>query len=104
MTAALIAPRARRDLVAAVRWIRRDNPAAARALRDAVARAAERIGTYPRIGVVRRDLTSGPYRFVVLTGFPYLIAYAENHDPPLIVRVVHGARDLPRLLRDLAPQ
>jgi toxin ParE1/3/4 len=104
VTSAVIAPRARRDLVAAVRWIRRDNPAAARALRGAVAKAAERIGTYPRIGVVRRDLTSGPYRFVVLAGFPYLIAYAEDYDPPLIVRVVHSARDLPRLLRDLPSQ
>jgi toxin ParE1/3/4 len=104
VTTAVIAPRARRDLVAAIRWIRNDNPLAARALRDAVAKAAERIGTYPRIGVVRLDLTSGPYRFVVLTGFPYLIVYAEDHDPPLIVRVVHGARDLPRLLRDLPLQ
>jgi toxin ParE1/3/4 len=104
MTAAVIAPRARRDLVAAAKWIRRNNPAAARALRDAVAKATERIGTYPRIGVVRPDLTGGPYRFVVLSGFPYLIVYAENHDPPLIVRILHGARDLPRLLRDLPLQ
>jgi hypothetical protein len=33
-----------------------------------------------------------------------LIVYAEDHDPPLIVRVVHGVRDLPRLLRDLPLQ
>jgi toxin ParE1/3/4 len=104
LSAAVIAPAARRDLVAAARWIRRDNPAAARALRDAVANAAERIGTYPQIGVVRRDLTSGPYRFVMLTGFPYLIVYAENHDPPVIVRVIHSARDLPRLLGQLPSQ
>jgi toxin ParE1/3/4 len=71
-------------------------------LRDAVAGAAERIGTYPRTGVVRPDLTSGPYRFVILTGFPYVIVYAENSDPPVIVRILHGARDLPRLLRDLS--
>lgn len=104
MTSAVIAARARRDLVAAARWIHQDNPLAARAFRDAVANTAERIGTYPRIGVVRSDLTTGPYRFVVLTGFPYLIVYAENRDPPLIVRILHGARDLPRLLRDLPSQ
>jgi toxin ParE1/3/4 len=40
MSAAELSPRARRDLLAAVRWIAKDNPTAARALRDAVVRAA----------------------------------------------------------------
>jgi toxin ParE1/3/4 len=101
VTAAALSPRARRDLISAVRWIEKDNPVAAQGLLDAVVKAAERIGSYPRIGTVRPDLTSGPYRFIALTGFPYLIAYAENRDPPLIVRILHGARDLPRLLRNL---
>jgi toxin ParE1/3/4 len=83
-------------------WIARDNPAAAQGLLDAVLRAAERIGQYPRIGVHRPDLTSSArYRFVVLTGYPYLIVYAADRDPPVIARVLHGARDLPRLLRTL---
>jgi toxin ParE1/3/4 len=75
-------------------WIARDNPVAAQGLLDAVLKAAERIGQYPRIGVRRRDLTaSARYRFVVLTGYPYLIVYAADREPPVIVRVVHGARD-----------
>jgi len=37
-------PRARRDLVAALRWIAKDSPAAARALSDAVTKAARLIG------------------------------------------------------------
>jgi toxin ParE1/3/4 len=85
-----------------VRWIAADNPIAAEGLLDAVRKAAERIGQYPQIGARRPDLTaSARHRFVALTGFPYLIVYAENRDPPLIVRLVHGARDLPWLLRDL---
>jgi plasmid stabilization system protein ParE len=40
-------------------WIARDNPAAAQGLLDAVLRAAERIGQYPRTGVRRPDLTAG---------------------------------------------
>jgi toxin ParE1/3/4 len=88
-----------------VEWIARDNPAAAQGLLDAVLKAAERIGEYPGIGVRRPHLTASvQYRFVVLTGYPYMIVYAEKYDPPLIVRVVHGARDLPRLLRDLPSQ
>ena len=103
MTAAEVAPRARRDLLSAVRWIAKDNPAAARALRDAIAHAAERIGAHPGVGVLRPDLADEPYRFVVLTGLPYLIVYNAVLRPPLILRILHGARDLPELLRDMWP-
>jgi toxin ParE1/3/4 len=53
---ATLAPQARRDLLAAARWIAKDNPAAAIALRDAVVAAAIRIGKHPRIGAVRSEL------------------------------------------------
>ena len=102
MTPAAFSRRALRELESAVRWIAGDNPAAAQAFHDAVVRAAERIGRHPEIGSLRPELTtSRRHRFVVLIGFPYLIVYAADRDPPLIVRVVHSARDLPRLLRDL---
>jgi toxin ParE1/3/4 len=101
MTPAALSPRARRDLLAAVRWIAADNPAAARALRDAVAKAAQRIGEHPQLGILRPDFVEEPYRFLMLTGFPYLIVYNAARTPPLIVRILHGARDLPALLRDL---
>ena len=102
MIPATFSPRALRELRSAARWIARDNPPAAQALLDAALRAAERIGEYPRIGVVRPDFTSSSnHRFVVLTGFQYWIVYAADRDPPVIVRVVHASRDLPRLLRNL---
>jgi len=102
MTPAAFSPRALRELESAVRWIASDNPAAAQALHDAVVRAAERIGQHPNIGSLRPELTSSlRHRFVILTGFPYLIVYAADRTPPLIVRMVHSARDLARLLRDL---
>jgi toxin ParE1/3/4 len=85
MTSAAFAPRARRDLLAAIRWIAKDNPGAARALRDAVADVADRIGAHPRSGVLRPDLANEPYRFVALTGFPYLIVYNAARRPPLIL-------------------
>ena len=100
MTAAIFAPRARRDLTAATRWIRKDNRAAARGLREAVGRAAERIGRYPSIGTVRRELLPEPYRFLSLTGYPYVIVYNPERDPPLIVAVLHTSRDLNQALKD----
>jgi len=40
-------------------------------------------------------------RFLAVHGFPYLLVYNADRRPPLIVRVLHGARDLPSLLRGL---
>lgn len=99
MNAATFSPRARRDLLAAMRWIAKDNPAAARGLRDAVAAAAERVGLHPLVGGLRPDLVGESYRFVPLTGFPYVIVYNAARRPPLIVRILHDARDLPDALR-----
>jgi toxin ParE1/3/4 len=98
VTAATLSRRAQRELDGAPQWIARDNPLAA----QAVLEAAERIGEHPKIGVVRTDLTvTDRYRFVVLSGFSYLVVYAADRNPPVIVRIVHGARDLPRVLRNL---
>ncbi len=101
MTAALLSPRARGDVLSAVRWIADDNPAAARAFRTAVARVAVLIGEHPQIGHTRRELAGAAYRFLGLTGFPYIIGYNAERQPPLILRVLHGARDLPELLQEL---
>jgi len=99
--AASLAPRARRELFEAASRIDEDNPMAAEALIDAVEAAAERIGNHPRIGVVRPNLLRHPFRFLTLSGFPYLIIYNAERNPPQIVAIVHGARNLPPLLRNL---
>jgi toxin ParE1/3/4 len=98
---AVLSPAARRDLLDAVRWIAWDNPAAARALRDTIAKASKHIGAHAHFGVSRPNLADPPYRFVMLPGFPYIIVYNADRRPPMIVRILHGARDLPEVLRDL---
>ncbi len=95
---AVFAPAARADLRAAVAWIVRDNPAAARALRDAALLAARRIGANPAIGASRPFLGADRFRFFRLRGFSYLVVYAADTDPPRILRVLHTARDLPAIL------
>ena len=101
MKAAALSPLAERDLLGAVRWIAKDNPAAARGLRRAVVAVSRRIGEYPELGAIRLELASERHRFVVLTGFPHVVVYNSKRRPPMIVRILHGARDLPELLRDL---
>jgi toxin ParE1/3/4 len=99
MTAAVFSPHARHDLLDAVRWIAKDNPTAARGLRNAVVKAAGRIGAHPEAGMVRPELVDEPVRFVTLTGYPYVVVYDSSLKPPLILRVLHGARDLPNVMR-----
>jgi toxin ParE1/3/4 len=99
MLPAVFAPRARADLLAAMRWIAKDNKAAAQGLRKAVVAAAERIGEHPGIGMERPDYTSQKLRFLTLTGYPYVITYDPELSPPQILRVLHGARDIPFVLR-----
>ena len=101
MTAAVLSRRARGDILSAVRWIADDNPAAARAFRGAIGRATTLIGEHPRVGHIRPELAGAAYRFLGLTGFPYIVVYNAEREPPLILRVLDGARDLPDLLADL---
>jgi len=89
-----------------VSWIAKDNRAAAQALRDAVVRAADRIGSAntpgsASFGLTWRLMAADNVRFVYLTGFPYVIVYNSERVPPLILRFLHGARDLPEVLRGL---
>ncbi len=101
MTAARLSPAARRDLLAAMKWITKDNPAAARALQQVVAKTAITIGEHPYAGSLRPDIVAAPFRCISLIGFPYVIVYHADRRPPLIARILHGARDLPVILRDL---
>ena len=100
-SAAMLAPQARRDLLAAAHCIAKENPSAAVTLRDAVLAAAAGIGKHSRIGALRAELAPQFIRFLVVSGFPHVIVYDTVREPPLILRVLHGARELPELLRDL---
>ncbi len=97
MPSAVLSPRARRDLLEAVFWIAKDNRAAALGLRDSIKDAALRIGRHPHLGIERPALASPPIRFLILTGYPYVLVYDADRQPALILRILHGARDLPEI-------
>lgn len=101
MTPARLSPKARRDLLSAAAWIAEDSPAAARDFRNSVDLALQRLANYPESGVVRLELTDEPVRFMPMRRFPYVLIYDPNRAPPLVVRILHGARDLAELLRDI---
>jgi antitoxin ParD1/3/4/toxin ParE1/3/4 len=58
--------------------------------------AFETLARNPRLGHQRADLTSYPVLF--FTVYSYLIVY-RPHAPLEIARVLHGKRDVKRLLR-----
>jgi len=101
MPSAKLTPQARREMVAAARVIAQDNRPAARRFPAAVLTLAQRLASFPDMGVRRPEIAGSPYRFVQVRGFPHLVVYDAEERPPLIMRIVHGAQDLPKLLRDL---
>ena len=58
--------------------------------------AMRRIASTPGIGHLREDVADEPLRFVAV--WSYLIVYRLT-SPVEIVRVVHGARNVARMLR-----
>jgi toxin ParE1/3/4 len=93
--------RAAADLDEAAKWIADNNRSAAKRLRRAVIALAERLAEYPLSGAARPELADERCRFVPLRGFPFIVIYDAARSPPLILRILHGARDLPEILRDL---
>lgn len=100
MTRAVLSPAAERDILGIVEWIASDNPVAARGFRAALDKLADTIGEHPLSGALKPQLASPPIRFFPLRGFPYVVVCTPEREPPLIVRVLHGARDLPEVLRE----
>lgn len=65
------------------------------ALEDAFVLLASR----PGIGHARADLTDRPLKF--WTVYSYLIVYDPASDPLTIVAVLHGARDVAQILKEI---
>lgn len=101
MTSLPLAPRARRELLAAIAWIADDNPDAAEAMFRATVQAIRRIVERPGLGRRRPDLAADRFRFFAVTGFSYLLVYDPDLEPLVVARIVHQSRDLPTLLADL---
>jgi toxin ParE1/3/4 len=76
-------------------YIAADSIKAARRLRLQILDACQRIAGNPGIGQSREDLTDKPVLF--RSAGSYLIIYTAR-TPVQIVRVLHGARDVPSLL------
>lgn len=84
-------PEAYADIDEAWEYIAFDNVDAADRIREEIYDAIERLIPFPNQGRKRPDLTTRPLRFVPVRD--YLIAYAPDEKPLLVIAVLHGRRN-----------
>ena len=72
-------------------YIAGDNSTAADLVRNEIKAAIYALVPFPHRGHKRPDLTSRPLRFIVVR--EYLVAYAPDEKPLLVVGVIHGRRN-----------
>jgi plasmid stabilization system protein ParE len=88
-------PAAAQDIVEIWEYISPLNLQAASRVREDILEAIRALVPFPHQGHRRPDLTSRPLRFRVVR--EYLIAYAPDEQPLLLVAVLHGRRS-PRVM------
>ena len=93
----VLTPAAAEDLQKIDERLIEDSNAAAERVSEAIEAAMTRLAAHPMLGHVRTDLTSRPYRSWSV--YSHLIVYQPVPAPIQIIRVLHGARDLPELLK-----
>jgi len=94
----ILTVQARRDLKSIWRYIGSDSPHHADRVEDAVLATCRSAAATPGLG--RRGVRGPDILFLAVSGYErYSIAYLANSEPLRGVRIVHGARDVPRLFR-----
>jgi plasmid stabilization system protein ParE len=88
-------PLAAQDITDIWEFIAEDNLPAARRVREDILDAIRALVPFPHQGHRRADLTSRPLRFKTVRD--YLIAYAPDEHPLLVIAVLHGRRS-PRVM------
>jgi toxin ParE1/3/4 len=83
---------AARDLQEIIRYIRKDNPSAARAIAKALFDAANGLDLFPLKG--RAGRIEGT-RELVMPGMPYIVVYEVRPTAVHILHIYHAARNWP---------
>jgi plasmid stabilization system protein ParE len=94
-----LSERAEADVEAISDFISADSIDAAMKVVFALEDAFLLLASRPGIGHVREDLTSRPLKFWSV--YSYLVVYDPASDPLTIIAVLHGARDVAHILREI---
>jgi plasmid stabilization system protein ParE len=88
-------PAAVQDITEIWEFIANDDPAAATRFREEILQAIRKLAELPHLGHKRADLTACPLRFQLVRD--YLVAYALDQYPVVVIAVIHGRRN-PRIM------
>jgi plasmid stabilization system protein ParE len=100
MSVYALTPLARADIFDIWRYIADDSEDAAERVEQAIYDACALLAQAPLRGHSRPDLTSRALRFWTLTRYPnYTVVYRSDTAPLQIVAVLHGKRDIRRVLK-----
>lgn len=102
MSQFILAPEAARDIEEIVRYIAKENVAAALALEDELFQSFEELAAFPNLGHTRTDL-AGKRNLLFLSIGRYLVIYRAYTKEVEILAVLHGSRDVPKILRHREP-
>jgi antitoxin ParD1/3/4 len=92
---------AKADIFDVWSYIAADSVEAAERVEQAIYDACKFVAEAPMRGHTRRDLTNRPLRFWTLTRYPnYTIVYRPDTAPVQVVAILHGKRNLRRVLKD----
>ena len=91
-----ISRRADRDVDRIWHAIAQDSTTAADQVEEKLHAAMTLLGNHPGAGHTRVDVSDPRYRFWPV--YSYVIAYRLERDVLLVVRVIHGARDVRKAL------
>ncbi|MDO8631804.1 MAG: type II toxin-antitoxin system RelE/ParE family toxin [Phycisphaerales bacterium] len=89
--------RADADLDAIWTYIAKDNPKAADRVERDLHTTMQMLSEHPGIGHIRPDVPRPGYRFWRI--YSFLIVYRIEADDLIVVRVLHGSRDIRQHLR-----
>jgi plasmid stabilization system protein ParE len=95
-----LTPLAKADIFEIWSYIADDSEKAADRVEQAIYDACAFVAEAPMRGRTRSDLTSRPLRFWTITRYPnYTVVYRPETSPLQVVAVLHGKRNLRRILK-----
>ncbi len=101
MTLFRLTPEAAADLYDIWSYIASGNPEAADRVETAIYEACAFVAAGPMRGQVRIDLTRRPLRFWTVQRYPnYILVYDPATSPLQVIRILHGMRDVKRILEN----
>ena len=90
---------AKADVERLAEFIGKDSVDGALRVLSALEEAFEQLAAGPGIGHTRKDLTDRPVKFWSV--YSYLVVYDPASSPLTVIAVLHGARDVAQILKNI---